>query len=93
MNKTEVIGTLMLKLISTISRMAKLTIFKRRVQVLPHEAPNMTMQGIISINHNKQEIKNQRPFQISPDQPPHKIFLYCISTIPLHQIIIFRSCG
>ena len=49
MNKTEVIGTLMLKLITTISRKAKLTIFKRRVQTLPHEAPHMTMQGKISI--------------------------------------------
>ena len=49
MNKTEVIGTLMLKLISTISRKAKLTIFKRRVQAFPHEAPHMTMQGKISL--------------------------------------------
>ena len=56
MNKTEVIETLKLELISTISRMAKLTIFKRRVQVFPHEAPHMTMQGIISINHNKQHL-------------------------------------
>ena len=49
MNKTEVIGTLMLKSISTISRKAKLKIFKRRVQALTHEAPHTTMPGKISI--------------------------------------------